>query len=107
MPAKRPSTKSAKKTTKKAANKVVRTSAKKVSKKAAKKATKKTSKKVAKHPRKSQTKVVEVSAELRHQMIEQAAYYRAEERGFQDGDPVADWLICEKEINALLSNGGH
>jgi len=37
-------------------------------------------------------------------MIETAAYYLAEKRNFQGGDPVADWLICEKEIDTLLSS---
>ena len=37
------------------------------------------------------------------QMIEEAAYFRAEARGFAGGDPVADWLAAEAEIDALLS----
>ena len=36
--------------------------------------------------------------EERRRMIETAAYYRAEKRGFFDGDPVKDWLEAEKEI---------
>ncbi len=35
-------------------------------------------------------------------MIAEAAYYRAERRGFQGGDPVADWLEAEVEIEAML-----
>ena len=38
------------------------------------------------------------SPEERRHMIETAAYYRAEQRGFFDGDPVKDWLEAEKEI---------
>ena len=38
----------------------------------------------------------------RHRMIETAAYYRAQKRGFSDGDPVADWFEAEREIEALL-----
>ena len=38
----------------------------------------------------------------RHRMIETAAYYRAQKRGFSGGDPVADWLEAEREIEALL-----
>src|SRR3569832_1230165 len=34
-----------------------------------------------------------VSAEEREKMIAQAAYLRAEQRGFMGGDPVADWLV--------------
>jgi hypothetical protein len=37
-------------------------------------------------------------------MIEQAAYFRAEKRGFQGGDPVTDWLLAESQIDALLSS---
>lgn len=46
-----------------------------------------------------------VSSEERRSMIEQAAYLRAERRGFQGGDPLADWLESEKEVDALLSRG--
>jgi len=38
--------------------------------------------------------------EEKHRMIEKAAYYRAEKRGFFDGDPVMDWLEAEREIDA-------
>ena len=43
-----------------------------------------------------------VSPEQRYLMIAEAAYYHAERRGFQEGDPVADWLEAEKEIDAML-----
>jgi hypothetical protein len=41
-----------------------------------------------------------VSAEQRREMIQEAAYLRAERRGFVNGDPVTDWLDAEAEINA-------
>lgn len=41
-----------------------------------------------------------VSSEQRHKMIQEAAYYRALERGFEGGDPVEDWLNAELEIDA-------
>jgi Protein of unknown function (DUF2934) len=41
-------------------------------------------------------------AEQRHALIAEHAYRRAELRGFQGGDPVADWLESEKEVDALL-----
>jgi hypothetical protein len=44
-----------------------------------------------------------VSAEQRHALIADAAYRRAEQRGFDGGDAVADWLESEKEVDALLS----
>lgn len=40
--------------------------------------------------------------EQRYFMIAEAAYYRAERRGFQGGDPVTDWLEAEAEIEAML-----
>lgn len=38
----------------------------------------------------------------RYRMIAEAAYYRAERRGFQGGDPVQDWIEAEAEINRIL-----
>lgn len=47
--------------------------------------------------RKAQT----ISPEQRQLMISEAAFYRAESHGFQ-GDPVADWLQAEVEIDSIL-----
>jgi Protein of unknown function (DUF2934) len=47
-----------------------------------------------------------VSSDERRSMIAEAAYLRAERRGFQGGDPIADWLDSEREVDALLSRGG-
>lgn len=44
-----------------------------------------------------------ISTETREQMIAEAAYYRAEGRGFAEGDPFLDWLDAEREIDALLN----
>ena len=44
-----------------------------------------------------------ISAEERYRMIAEAAYYRAEQRGFQNEGPVADWLAAEKEIDKRLA----
>lgn len=38
----------------------------------------------------------------REQMIAEAAYFRAERRGFEGGDPLTDWLEAEAEITARL-----
>jgi hypothetical protein len=38
----------------------------------------------------------------REQMIAEAAYYRAEARGFQPGNELDDWVVAEREIDALL-----
>jgi hypothetical protein len=43
-----------------------------------------------------------VPDEERHRMISEAAYFRAERRGFQGGDPFQDWLNAEAEIDKLL-----
>lgn len=43
-----------------------------------------------------------MSPDERRRMIEQAAYLRAEQRGFNGGDPLEDWLVAEREINRKL-----
>ena len=43
-----------------------------------------------------------VTAGQRSQMIADAAYFRAEKRGFAGGDEARDWLEAEAEIDALL-----
>lgn len=46
----------------------------------------------------------EITPELRHQMIAEAAYIRAEQRGFCAGDPMEDWLHAEREVDRLLND---
>jgi hypothetical protein len=43
----------------------------------------------------------------REQRIAEAAYFRAERRGFVGGDPVADWIDAEQEIDAELRRREH
>jgi len=43
-----------------------------------------------------------VSPDERRRLIEQAAYFRAQQRGFNGGDPLEDWLVAEREINRML-----
>ena len=43
-------------------------------------------------------------SEQRHRMIETAAYFRAEKRGFAGGDPVTDWIEAEREIDVLFQS---
>ncbi|HEY7889359.1 MAG TPA: DUF2934 domain-containing protein [Steroidobacteraceae bacterium] len=38
-------------------------------------------------------------------MIAQAAYLRAERRGFAPGNEEEDWLAAEAEVDALLRAG--
>lgn len=40
-----------------------------------------------------------------HDRVAVAAYFHAEHRGFKGGDPVADWLAAEAEIDAALNKG--
>lgn len=43
-----------------------------------------------------------VDPSARHAMIAQAAYFRAEKRGFGNGSPVEDWIEAEREIAHML-----
>ncbi|HEY9199829.1 MAG TPA: DUF2934 domain-containing protein [Gammaproteobacteria bacterium] len=36
-------------------------------------------------------------------MIAEAAYLKAEHRGFCSGDPLDDWLAAEREVDMLLA----
>ncbi len=38
----------------------------------------------------------------RQQMIATAAYYRAEKRGFDNGDEMQDWLEAEAELDYAM-----
>lgn len=44
----------------------------------------------------------QVDVEIRHAMIAQAAYFRAEKRGFDGGGELDDWLEAEREISHIL-----
>ncbi|HEY2591515.1 MAG TPA: DUF2934 domain-containing protein [Steroidobacteraceae bacterium] len=46
---------------------------------------------------------MKVSADTRRAMVAEAAYLRAERRGFAAGHEEEDWLAAEKEVDALLS----
>lgn len=50
--------------------------------------------------RKPSAKVI--SPRERWQMIADAAFFRAESRGFAPGGEIADWLAAEMEVDALL-----
>jgi len=45
----------------------------------------------------------ELKPEELWRMVAEAAYFRAEQRGFQGGDPAADWLEAEAEIETMLA----
>jgi hypothetical protein len=51
---------------------------------------------------------VALSIDSRRAMIAEAAYLRAEQRGFASGHEEEDWLLAEREVDALLSaHHGH
>jgi hypothetical protein len=51
--------------------------------------------------------VSEVTPEERYRMIEEAAYYRAEKRGFAPGQEHEDWAAAVAEIDAMLGRDDH
>lgn len=51
------------------------------------------------------SKSSKVAEDARRAMIEEAAYLRAERRGFTAGGEVEDWLLAEAEVDALLRAG--
>jgi hypothetical protein len=44
-----------------------------------------------------------VTPEERQKMIAEAAFLRAEQRGFAGGDPTDDWLRAEADIDKIIS----
>ena len=63
----------------------------------------------AARPRKSPPVVMppraQLTPEARHALIAEAAYLRAERRGFVPGQETEDWLAAETEVDALLKVG--
>lgn len=56
-------------------------------------------------PRKARTsprKTSGISLQRRQEMVAEAAYLRAEQRGFTGGDALEDWLAAEREVDLLL-----
>lgn len=53
------------------------------------------------------TAVIEISEDVRRGMIAEAAYLRAERRGFSGGHEKEreDWIAAEAEVDALLKAG--
>jgi hypothetical protein len=42
----------------------------------------------------------------RHELIAQAAYFRAQHRGFEPGHECEDWLAAEAEVDVALHPDG-
>lgn len=49
------------------------------------------------------TKTEKIDPQQRMGMIAEAAYLRAEQRGFGPGDALEDWLSAEREVDLLLA----
>ena len=47
-----------------------------------------------------------ISSQQRKQMINEAAFYIAQSRGFIGGNPMDDWLQAEAEVDKQLSKLG-
>ncbi len=47
-----------------------------------------------------------ITNELRNELIQLTAYYKAEANGFMAGEEETNWLEAEEEINRLLLEGG-
>jgi hypothetical protein len=47
-----------------------------------------------------------ISEDERRRMVAEAAYYRAQQRGFTAGSEVDDWLEAEREITQQFRSGG-
>jgi hypothetical protein len=56
----------------------------------------------AKRRKQSATPPKTTSAEVRQRMIAEAAYFKAESRGFAGGDPELDWHEAETEVDTIL-----
>lgn len=45
------------------------------------------------------------TAQARYELIEKAAYLRAEQRGFEPGHELEDWLAAEAEVQTRVRAG--
>jgi hypothetical protein len=43
-----------------------------------------------------------IPASLRHDMIRDAAYFRAQARGFAPGKDLEDWIAAEQDVDELI-----
>ena len=50
------------------------------------------------------SQVSEAASIPREQLISEAAYYKAEQRGFQPGNEMADWFEAEADVDRMLGN---
>lgn len=45
-----------------------------------------------------------LTPEQRYRLVAEAAFLKAEQRGFVGGDPVQDWLEAEREVESSLTD---
>lgn len=55
----------------------------------------------------TENNAISVTNEQRHRMISRAAYRRATQAGLGHTDPFQDWLIAEREVDAMIASGSH
>jgi len=46
-----------------------------------------------------------ISNDERRRLIAMAAYYRAQRAGFGKTNPIEDWLVAEREVDAMMTSG--
>ena len=46
-----------------------------------------------------------ISNDERRRLIALAAYYRAQRVGFGKTNPIEDWLVAEREVDAMMETG--
>lgn len=62
---------------------------------------------VAATPSRSRTRKRDLaSQDIRQRYIAEAAYFKAEKRGFAQGGELGDWIDAEAEVDALLGAKG-
>lgn len=57
------------------------------------------------HSRYSSIAELILARDVRHEQIAQAAYFRAERRGFEPGHELEDWLAAESEVDTAATLG--
>jgi hypothetical protein len=89
------------------ANRTTKRKATRSSKSTGNKKSAKATQTAARKPRaRASVPAAESATDLRRQMIAEAAYLRAEQRGFGSGDPLEDWLAAEREVDTQLTKRG-
>ena len=69
---------------------------------ATKKKPTKTKKKIITKSTKKRSSRKRISAPAKQKMIQEAAYFIAQQRNFSPGNEIEDWLAAESQVNKLL-----